>query len=126
MKKIINESSRKTGPFFAINCGAIPKNLIESELFGYEEGTFTGAKKGGCAGKFEFADGGTIFLDEIAEMPLEMQVTLLSVLQEGCITRIGGKNTIPINIRIIAATNKDLKGERRNEKLHNPIPQISQ
>lgn len=110
-QSVHNESSRRTGSFFAINCGAIPKNLIESEFFGYEEGTFTGAKKGGCAGIFEIADGGTIFLDEIAEMPLSMQVTLLRVLQEGCITRIGGKNTIPINVRIIAATNKDLKEE---------------
>ncbi|MFD3157970.1 sigma-54 interaction domain-containing protein [Haloimpatiens sp. FM7330] len=108
---IHNESSRKTGPFIALNCGAIPKNLIESELFGYEGGTFTGAKKGGRAGKFELADGGTLFLDEIGEMPLEMQVTLLRVLQEGCIIRVGGKNPIPINVRIIAATNKNLKEE---------------
>lgn len=108
---IHNESSRKNNPFIAINCGAIPKTLIESELFGYEEGTFTGAKKGGQTGKFELANGGTIFLDEIGEMPLEMQVTLLRVLQEGSITRIGGKNPIPIDVRIIAATNKDLKEE---------------
>ncbi|SHJ92887.1 sigma-54 interaction domain-containing protein [Tepidibacter formicigenes] len=108
---IHNSSNRKKGPFIAVNCGAIPKNLIESELFGYEDGSFTGAKKGGRAGKFELADGGTIFLDEIGEMPLEMQVTLLRVLQENCITRIGGKKSIPINVRIIAATNKDLKKE---------------
>lgn len=108
---IHNESSRKNKPFVVLNCGAIPKNLIESELFGYEEGAFTGAKKGGRTGKFELADGGTLFLDEIGEMPLEMQVTLLRVLQEGCITRVGGKNTIPVNVRIIAATNKDLKKE---------------
>lgn len=108
---IHNESSRKEGPFIAINCGAIPKNLIESELFGYEEGSFTGAKKGGSSGKFELAHGGSIFLDEIGEMPLEMQVNLLRVLQEGCITRVGGKSNIPVNVRIIAATNKDLKEE---------------
>ncbi|QXM06442.1 sigma-54 interaction domain-containing protein [Crassaminicella indica] len=108
---IHNESDRKNGPFIAVNCGAIPKNLIESELLGYEEGAFTGAKKGGRAGKFELADGGTIFLDEIGEMPIAMQVTLLRVLQEGYITRIGGKKHIPINVRIIAATNKDLKKE---------------
>ncbi|QEK11233.1 AAA family ATPase [Crassaminicella thermophila] len=108
---IHNESDRKNGPFIAVNCGAIPKNLIESELFGYEDGSFTGAKKGGRAGKFELADGGTIFLDEIGEMPLSMQITLLRVLQEGYITRIGGKKHIPINVRIIAATNKDLKKE---------------
>lgn len=108
---IHNESDRKNGPFIAVNCGAIPKSLIESELFGYEEGSFTGSRKGGRAGKFELADGGTIFLDEIGEMPFEMQVTLLRVLQEGNITRIGGKKHIPINVRIIAATNKDLKKE---------------
>lgn len=108
---IHNESNRKNEPFIAVNCGAIPKNLIESELFGYECGSFTGARKGGCAGKFELANKGTIFLDEIGEMPLEMQVVLLRVLQEGYITRIGGERKIPINIRVIAATNKDLKKE---------------
>ncbi|MBP2032957.1 transcriptional regulator with PAS, ATPase and Fis domain [Clostridium algifaecis] len=108
---IHNSSERRNYGFVAINCGAIPKNLIESELFGYEEGTFTGAKKGGQIGKFELANNGTIFLDEIGEMPLYMQVNLLRVLQEGCITRIGGRKYIKINSRIIAATNKDLKEE---------------
>jgi PAS domain S-box-containing protein len=108
---IHNESSRKDYGFVAINCGAIPKNLIESELFGYDDGAFTGAKKGGHPGKFELANGGTLFLDEIGEMPLDMQVNLLRVLQEGTVTRVGGSKCIPVDIRIIAATNKDLKKE---------------
>lgn len=108
---IHNFSYRKGKNFVAINCGAIPKNLIESELFGYEEGAFTGAKKGGKVGKFELANGGTIFLDEIGEMPLEMQVHLLRVIQEGMVSRVGSSKEIPIDVRIIAATNKDLKEE---------------
>ena len=111
---IHNFSYRRDKNFVAINCGAIPKNLIESELFGYEEGSFTGAKKGGKIGKFEIANGGTVFLDEIGEMPLEMQVHLLRVIQEGRITRIGSEKEIPIDVRIIAATNKDLKEEVKN------------
>lgn len=110
-QSIHNYSSRIDGPFIALNCGAIPKQLIESELFGYEEGSFTGAKKGGNIGKFELADGGTIMLDEIGEMPLDMQTRLLRVVQEGTITRIGSSQSIPVNVRIIAATNKDLKKE---------------
>ncbi|STB00550.1 sigma-54 interaction domain-containing protein [Clostridium baratii] len=110
-QSIHNASNVSNGPFVALNCGAIPKTLIESELFGYEEASFTGSKKGGKPGKFELADGGTIFLDEICEMPIEMQVTLLRVIQEGVVTRIGGKTQIPINVRIIAATNKVLKEE---------------
>lgn len=108
---IHNESKRKDKPFIAVNCGAIPKNLIESELFGYEEGSFTGAKKGGFKGKFELANEGTIFLDEIGEMPLNMQVNLLRVLQEGYITRVGGKENIKLDIRVICATNRNLKDE---------------
>ncbi|PRR81501.1 sigma-54-dependent Fis family transcriptional regulator [Clostridium vincentii] len=110
-QSIHNNSDRRNNSFVAINCGAIPKSLIESELFGYEEGAFTGAKRGGCAGKFELASGGTLFLDEIGEMPLDMQVNLLRVLQEGCITRIGGNKCINVNVRIIASTNKNLKKE---------------
>ncbi|MBN1038624.1 PAS domain-containing protein [Clostridium botulinum] len=110
-QSIHNNSDRRDCSFVAINCGAIPKSLIESELFGYEEGAFTGAKRGGCAGKFELANGGTLFLDEIGEMPLDMQISLLRVLQEGCITRIGGNKCINVNVRIIAATNKNLKNE---------------
>ncbi|EET85850.1 sigma54 specific transcriptional regulator, Fis family [Clostridium carboxidivorans P7] len=108
---IHNYSQRKDMPFIAINCGALPSNLIELELFGYEDGAFTGAKKGGNAGKFEMAEGGTIFLDEIGEMPLDMQVSLLRVMEEGVINRIGGCKQILLNVRIIAATNKDLKEE---------------
>ncbi|AGL03149.1 transcriptional activator of acetoin/glycerol metabolism [Desulfoscipio gibsoniae DSM 7213] len=105
---IHNESLRSSGPFVAINCGAIPRDLIGSELFGYTEGAFTGAKKGGSPGKFELADGGTIFLDEIGDMPPEQQATLLRVLEHKSITRIGGYKVLPINVRIIAATNRDL------------------
>jgi transcriptional regulator with PAS, ATPase and Fis domain len=110
-QSIHNYSSRSNYPMIAINCGAIPAQLIESELFGYEGGAFTGAKKGGNPGKFELADGGTILLDEIGEMPLDMQVKLLRVLEEGFITRLGGKRAIPVDVRIIASTNKDLEKE---------------
>ena len=106
---IHNESSRRDKPFVTMNCSAIPENLIESELFGYEEGAFTGAKKGGNIGKFELASGGTIFLDEIGEMPMYLQAKLLRVLQEKEVLRIGGKNTISLDVRVISATNKDLK-----------------
>ncbi len=105
---IHNYSNRKQGPFVAINCGAIPRELIGSELFGYEEGAYTGARKGGSTGKFELADGGTIFLDEIGDMPLEMQGHLLRVVEERKITRIGGHDLIPVDVRIIAATNRNL------------------
>ena len=108
---IHNYGSRKNKSFIAINCGAIPKSLIESELFGYEEGAFTGAKSGGHPGKFELASGGTLFLDEIGEMPLDMQVKLLRVLQEGYVTRVGGNEIVPVDVRIIAATNKNLEDE---------------
>ncbi|BCS95745.1 sigma-54-dependent Fis family transcriptional regulator [Desulfoluna limicola] len=108
---IHNHSHRRKGPFVAINCGALPRELIASELFGYVEGTFTGAKKEGRPGKFELANGGTIFLDEIAEMPLDQQVSLLRALQERAITRIGSISEIPIDVVIICATNKDLQSE---------------
>lgn len=106
---IHNASSRKNSGFVAVNCGAIPEQLFESELFGYEDGAFTGARKGGKPGKFELANGGTLFLDEVGEMPLDMQVKLLRALQEGVVTRVGGNKTIPVDVRIIAATNKNLK-----------------
>jgi len=99
------------GPFLAINCGAIPKDLVESELFGYEEGAFTGARRGGMPGKFEMANHGTIFLDEIGEMPVSAQVSLLRVIQERNVVRIGGHKPIHIKLRIISATNKDLAKE---------------
>ncbi|HPG32260.1 MAG: sigma 54-interacting transcriptional regulator [Lentimicrobiaceae bacterium] len=106
-----NYSSRADNGFVALNCGAISPSLIESELFGYDEGAFTGANKGGRPGKFELAHGGTLFLDEIGEMPVEMQVKLLRAIQEGAITRVGGNKQIPVDVRIIAATNKNLKEE---------------
>ena len=107
-QSIHNASSRKNEPFIAINCGALPKGLIESELFGYEGGSFTGANKEGKPGKFELANGGTIFLDEIGDMPLDTQVSILRVLQNKEIVRIGGSKPKPIDIRVIAATNKNL------------------
>jgi transcriptional regulator with PAS, ATPase and Fis domain len=108
---IHNESSRKDGPYIAINCAAIPRDLISCELFGYSEGAFTGSKKGGNEGKFELAGGGTIFLDEITEMPLELQTTLLRVLEDKTITRIGGKEIVQLDVRIIAASNKNIREE---------------
>lgn len=102
--------SRSNAPFVSINCGAIPENLLESELFGYEKGAFTGAA-GLKQGKFEFADRGTLFLDEVGEMSLNLQVKLLRVLQEHEFQRVGGNKDIPVDVRIIAATNKDLKEE---------------
>lgn len=105
---IHNGSSRREGPFVAINCGAIPRELIESDLFGHEEGAFTGARRGGRPGKFEMANGGTIFLDEIGDMPPDMQVKLLRVLQERKLMRVGGSNYIDINVRVLAATHRDL------------------
>ncbi|RRD69118.1 MULTISPECIES: sigma-54-dependent Fis family transcriptional regulator [unclassified Desulfovibrio] len=106
---IHNASDRRDRPFIAINCGAIPKELLESELFGYEEGAFTGAQKGGRIGKFEMADTGTLFLDEIGDMPFDMQVKMLRVLQTNEIQRVGGLRTTSVNLRIISATNKNLQ-----------------
>lgn len=110
-RAIHNESNRKDKPFVAINCAAIPPSLINAELFGYEEGAFTGAKKSGNPGKFEQANGGTIFLDEIGDMPIDLQATLLRVLQEKELTRVGGSKIIPLDVRIIAATNKKINQE---------------
>lgn len=108
-RAIHNDSSRKKGPFIAVNCAAIPEPLLESELFGYEEGAFTGAKKGGKIGKCELAIGGTLFLDEVGDIPLFLQVKFLRMLQERSIERVGGNHTIPVDIRIIAATNRNLE-----------------
>jgi transcriptional regulator with PAS, ATPase and Fis domain len=102
-------SNRSHQPFVKINCGAIPEHLLESELFGYEEGAFTGAKKGGKKGKFQLADGGTLFLDEIGDMPLNMQVKLLRALQEGEIESVGSTAPVNVDVRIIAATNRPLE-----------------
>ncbi|MCK8828269.1 sigma 54-interacting transcriptional regulator [Natroniella acetigena] len=106
---IHTHSQRSNKPFVAINCAALPENLLESELFGYEEGAFTGAKKGGKPGVFEQAHTGTIFLDEIGDIPLNIQARLLRVLQEKEVMRIGATQVIPIDIRVLAATNKDLE-----------------
>ncbi|HHW04054.1 MAG TPA: sigma 54-interacting transcriptional regulator [Thermoanaerobacterales bacterium] len=107
-QSIHNESKRSRYPFVAINCATIPETLLESELFGYEEGAFTGAKKGGKKGLFELADRGTIFLDEIGDAPHSIQIKLLRVLQEKEIMRVAGEKIIPVDVRIIAATNKNL------------------
>ncbi|MEQ8175522.1 MAG: sigma 54-interacting transcriptional regulator [Syntrophomonadaceae bacterium] len=109
--RAIHEESGLKGPFVAINCGAIPKELLQSELFGYEEGAFTGARKGGGIGKLELGDGGTVFLDEIGEMPFDMQVNLLRFLQDKMVTRIGSSVSKKVDVRIIAATNRRLKNE---------------
>jgi transcriptional regulator of acetoin/glycerol metabolism len=112
---IHNASNRRKGPFVVVNCGALPRNLVQSELFGYVAGAFSGALKEGSPGKFELADGGTLFLDEIGEMPLEAQVSLLRLLQESEVTRLGGKQAKRIDVRIVAATNKDLPTAVRNK-----------
>jgi len=101
-------------PFIAINCAAIPEALLESELFGYEEGAFTGARRGGKPGKFELAEGGTIFLDEIGDMSLTLQAKFLRVLQERQIDRVGGTTSLPVDVRIIAATHKDIESMVQN------------
>lgn len=108
-KAIHYSSNRKDNPFIPINCANIPENLFESELFGYEEGAFTGAKKGGKLGLFEMANGGTLLLDEIGELPLYLQAKLLRVLQDNAIQRLGSLQFIPIDVRIIASTNKNLE-----------------
>ncbi|MFH1078768.1 MAG: sigma 54-interacting transcriptional regulator [Pseudomonadota bacterium] len=118
---IHNYSPRNKGPFLAVNCGAIPRDLVGSELFGYSGGAFTGAKKGGNPGKFELASGGTLFLDEIGDMPLEQQAALLRVIQEKTVTRIGGHQLIPVDARIICATNKDLFAELRKGNFRNDL-----
>jgi transcriptional regulator with PAS, ATPase and Fis domain len=107
-QSIHNESARRGGPFVAVNCAALPPSLIESELFGYEEGSFTGAKKQGKPGVFELAHEGTIFLDEIAELPLDMQGRLLRVLQEKEVMRLGGDRVTPVNVKVICGSNRDL------------------
>lgn len=108
-QSIHNYSPRRNGPFIALNCATLPENLIESELFGYASGAFTGATKGGQPGKFELANGGTIFLDEIGELPYHFQSKLLRVLETWTVTRVGGTKPIPIDVRLIAATNRNLK-----------------
>ncbi len=108
---IHSASAHRNGPFIPVNCGAIAKDLIQSELFGYSDGAFTGAQRGGRTGKFQMADGGTLFLDEIGEMPYEMQVNLLRVVEEKSIVPVGGKRAVAIDVRILAATHKSLLEE---------------
>jgi len=115
--EIIHTNSRyKEGPFVRVNCGAIPENLLESELFGYESGAFTGASKTGKAGLFELAQGGIIFLDEIGELPMKLQVKLLRVLQDRSVLRVGGTSPIKIDCRVIAGTNRDLEEMIENKE----------
>ncbi len=118
---IHNAGNRRKAPFVVVNCGALPRNLVQSELFGYVAGAFSGALKEGSPGKFELADGGTLFLDEIGEMPLEAQVSLLRLLQESEVTRLGGKQARRIDVRIIAATNKDLPGAVRDKSFREDL-----
>jgi len=120
-RAIHSASPRARGPFVSVNCGAIPENLLESELFGYEGGAFTGASRKGKAGKFELADKGTIFLDEIGEMPLHLQVKLLHVLQNREIERVGGTRKVPVDIRIIAASNRDLDKMMQERKFRKDL-----
>ena len=112
-QSIHNASPRCDGPFVALNCGAIPRELIESELFGYKGGAFTGSRKSGHVGKFELADGGTLFLDEINTMPLDLQSKLLRTLQEGTVTRLGDSKPVKVDVRVVAATNEDLYEKSR-------------
>ena len=113
--------ARAAQPFVTVNCASIPETLFESELFGYEEGAFTGAKKGGKPGRFELADQGTLFLDEIAEMPLNLQAKLLNVLQDNALQRVGGIRTIPVEVRVIAATNQDLSALVREGRFRSDL-----
>lgn len=114
-------SSRSQKRFVSVNCGAIPEHLIESELFGYEEGAFTGAKKGGKIGKFQLADGGTLFLDEIGDMPLHMQVKMLRVLQEGEVEPVGSLQSQKVDVRIVAATNRPLEKMIENREFREDL-----
>lgn len=120
-KFIHKNSARNSNAFIKVNCGAIPENLIESELFGYERGSFTGANKEGKMGLFEVANGGTLFLDEVGELPFDMQVRLLRVLQEHEIIRIGGLRPIKVDVRIIAATNRDLEEMVRTKRFREDL-----
>lgn len=120
-QSIHNYSDRRNKPFVAVNCASIPRELVESELFGYEKGAFTGAAKEGHAGKFELADGGTIFLDEIGELPLDMQSKLLRVLDNGKIIRVGGTFEKQLDVRVIGATNRILKKEVNRKNFRNDL-----
>ena len=114
-------SARRNAPFVVIDCASMPRDLVESELFGYVEGTFTGALKGGRPGKFELADGGTVFLDELGELPLELQSRLLRVLQSRQVMRLGSSQPVPVDIRVIAATNRDLLEQIRTKSFRDDL-----
>ena len=107
--RALHRHSGRKGPFVAVNCGALPRDLLATELFGYEGGAFTGAREDGATGKFEFADGGTLFLDEIGEMPVDMQVSLLRVLQESSVTKLGSNTAKTLDLRVVAATNQNIQ-----------------
>lgn len=107
--RALHRRSGRKGEFVAVNCGAVPRDLLATELFGYEGGAFTGARESGAVGKFEFANGGTLFLDEIGEMPVDMQVSLLRVLQEQSVTKLGSNTAKPLDVRVIAATNQNIE-----------------
>ncbi|MEA4826478.1 MAG: sigma 54-interacting transcriptional regulator [Clostridium sp.] len=110
-QSIHSASNRSNGPLVIVNCAVLPRNLVESELFGYEKGAFTGASSEGNPGKFELADKGTLFLDEIGELPLEIQPKLLRAIEDHAVSRIGGKSAKPIDVRLICATNRNLAKE---------------
>ncbi|MEY7998905.1 sigma-54 interaction domain-containing protein [Clostridium sp. Mt-5] len=120
-KIIHSNSERKSHPMIIVNCAAVPESLIESEFFGYEGGSFTGAKSGGRMGKFELANGGTLFLDEIGDMPMAIQAKLLRVLQEGDIEKIGRQKNIPVDVRLIAATNQPLEKMVKEKKFRRDL-----
>ncbi|MDN5344801.1 MAG: hypothetical protein PWQ18_913 [Clostridia bacterium] len=120
-QSVHNASQRREGPFVAVNCAAVPENLLESELFGYEEGAFTGARKGGKKGLFELAHRGTLFLDEIGELSLNLQARLLRVLQQKSIMRVGGDRVLPVDVRIIAATHRNLEEAVAQEKFRRDL-----
>lgn len=115
------QSSRREAPFIKVNCAAVPENLLESEMFGYDEGAFTGARKGGKIGKFELADGGTLFLDEIGDMEMSMQAKLLRVIQEREVERLGSNKSRKIDVRLVAATNRDLEEMIRNKQFREDL-----
>jgi sigma-54 dependent transcriptional regulator, acetoin dehydrogenase operon transcriptional activator AcoR len=120
-RAIHNESLRSSGPFVAVNCAAIPEPLLESELFGYQEGAFTGARRGGKPGKCELASGGTLFLDEVGDIPLFLQSKFLRMIQERTIERVGDTKTIPIDIRIITATHRNLEAMIENQEFREDL-----
>ncbi len=120
-QSIHNASLRKSGPFVAINCAALSETLLESELLGYEEGAFTGAKRGGKVGLFELAHNGTMFLDEINQIPLQLQAKVLRVIQEKVVLRVGGERVIPVDVRIVAATNENLKEKIKSGKFRDDL-----